>query len=123
MVFLIQSNQNRYTAAIQPKLDELIRANENARNRMLCLEDLTEDELKRVKASFATLAEPAQQAVEAVRDAQGDLRETEYASEQVTVEPSPTEEQAVADDRSKRGAANRDRRKTTRSVTGRRNGR
>jgi low affinity Fe/Cu permease len=89
MVFLIQSNQNRYTAAIQLKLDELIRANENARNRMLCLEDLTEDELKQVKASFATLAEPAQQAVEAVRDAQGDLRETEYASEQVTVELSP----------------------------------
>jgi len=60
MVFLIQNTQNRDTAAIQLKLDELIRANENARNRMVCLEDLTEDDLKKVKASFAPLAEPTQ---------------------------------------------------------------
>lgn len=45
MVFLIQNTQNRDTTAIQLKLDELIRANENARNRMLALEDLTEDQL------------------------------------------------------------------------------
>jgi low affinity Fe/Cu permease len=56
MVFLLQNTQNRDTAAIQLKLDELIRANQNARNMMLCLEDLSEDELRRVKATFATLA-------------------------------------------------------------------
>jgi low affinity Fe/Cu permease len=40
MVFLLQNTQNRDTAAIQLKLDELIRANQDARNKMLCLEDL-----------------------------------------------------------------------------------
>jgi low affinity Fe/Cu permease len=39
MIFLIQNTQNRDTAAIQLKLDELIRANQNARNAMLCLEN------------------------------------------------------------------------------------
>ena len=52
MVFLLQNTQNRDTAAIQLKLDELIRANQNARNKMLCLEDLSEDELKKVKSTF-----------------------------------------------------------------------
>jgi low affinity Fe/Cu permease len=55
MVFLIQNTQNRDTCAIQLKLDELIRANQNARNKMLQLEDLTEEELKQLKASFAAL--------------------------------------------------------------------
>jgi low affinity Fe/Cu permease len=56
MVFLLQNTQNRDTAAIQLKLDELIRANQNARNMMLGLEDLSEDELRKVKAAFASLA-------------------------------------------------------------------
>ena len=49
MVFLLQNTQNRDTTAIQLKLDELIRANQNARNGMLCLEDLSEDELLKGK--------------------------------------------------------------------------
>jgi low affinity Fe/Cu permease len=56
MVFLLQNTQNRDTAAIQLKLDELIRANQNARNVMLCLEDLSEDELRKIKATFESLA-------------------------------------------------------------------
>lgn len=59
MVFLMQNTQNRDTVSIQLKLDELIRANENARNAMLSLEDLTEEQLKRVKATFANLADTA----------------------------------------------------------------
>jgi low affinity Fe/Cu permease len=42
MVFLIQNTQNREGAAIQLKLDELIRSNRSARNSMLNIEDLTE---------------------------------------------------------------------------------
>ena len=57
MVFLLQNTQNRDTAAVQLKLDELIRANENARNTMLSLEDLTEEQLKHLKATFSRLAE------------------------------------------------------------------
>jgi len=45
MVFLLQNTQNRDTAAIQLKLDELIRANRDARNIMCGLEDLSEEEL------------------------------------------------------------------------------
>jgi low affinity Fe/Cu permease len=54
MVFLIQNTQNRDTTAIQLKLDELIRANENARDQMLRLEDLTENQIKHLKESFGT---------------------------------------------------------------------
>ncbi len=63
MVFLIQNTQNRDTTAIQLKLDELIRANENARNQMLRLEDLSENQIKHLKESFAS-AVP----IEAIRE-------------------------------------------------------
>jgi low affinity Fe/Cu permease len=63
MVFLIQNTQNRDTTAIQLKLDELIRANKNARNLMLALEDLSENQIQRLKESFAALA-PAVEAIQ-----------------------------------------------------------
>ena len=56
MVFLIQNTQNRDMAALHLKLDELIRVSEPARNKMLTLEDMTEDELERLKVSFSKLA-------------------------------------------------------------------
>ncbi|MFZ2998251.1 low affinity iron permease family protein [Sphingobium sp.] len=49
MVFLIQNAQNRDGSAIQAKLDELIRAIENARNDFIGIEHLTEAELERIK--------------------------------------------------------------------------
>jgi low affinity Fe/Cu permease len=56
MVFLIQNTQNRDAAAVQLKLDELIRTSASARNRLLTLEDLSEKELDQLKASFARVA-------------------------------------------------------------------
>jgi low affinity Fe/Cu permease len=56
MVFLIQNTQNRDSAAVQLKLDELIRANEHARNRLLTIEDLSEEDLDKMKQSFARVA-------------------------------------------------------------------
>lgn len=50
MVFLIQNAQNRDGSAIQAKLDELIRAIEEARNDFIGIEHLTEAELERIKS-------------------------------------------------------------------------
>ena len=50
MVFLIQNAQNRDGSAIQAKLDELIRAVDNARNDFIGIEHLTKTELHRIKA-------------------------------------------------------------------------
>ncbi|MCS4295777.1 low affinity Fe/Cu permease [Comamonas sp. BIGb0152] len=61
MVFLIQSTQNSDTEAMQIKLDELIRAIEPARNRMLSLEQLDEEELDVLRKEFDILAEKARQ--------------------------------------------------------------
>ena len=52
MVFLIQNTQNRDSAALHLKLDELIRVSESARNKLLDLEGLTEAELDHLKGSF-----------------------------------------------------------------------
>lgn len=52
MVFLIQNTQNRDSHAIHLKLDELIRANERARNRMMMLEELPEEELEELQREF-----------------------------------------------------------------------
>jgi len=59
MVFLIQNTQNRDTTAIQVKLDELIRAIENANNALLDLEELDEKDLERIRANYEGLAEKA----------------------------------------------------------------
>ena len=57
MVFLIQHSQNRDTQAIQLKLDELIRVNRSARNSLMDLEDMSEQELAQLKEAFCDVAE------------------------------------------------------------------
>jgi low affinity Fe/Cu permease len=56
MVFLIQNSQNRDSAALQLKLDELIRASQGAHNAMLDLEQLSVAELEDLRAKYETLA-------------------------------------------------------------------
>ena len=58
MVFLIQSSQNRDTAALQIKLDELIRTSQ-AHNALLNLEELDEDDLDRIRGHYCKLAHAA----------------------------------------------------------------
>jgi low affinity Fe/Cu permease len=55
MVFLIQNAQNRDAKALHLKLDELIRGMAGARNRMIELQDLTDQELDELQAEFARL--------------------------------------------------------------------
>jgi low affinity Fe/Cu permease len=57
MVFLIQNAQNRESKAIHLKLDELILAVRNARNEMIHIECLTEEQLDRLGAQFRRVAE------------------------------------------------------------------
>ncbi|RYE52815.1 MAG: low affinity iron permease family protein [Rhizobiaceae bacterium] len=52
MVFLIQNSQNRDAAAIQAKLDELIRAAEQARNEFVGIEHLTDSEIERIRTAL-----------------------------------------------------------------------
>src|SRR5205814_4473585 len=57
IVFLIQNTQNRDAKAIHLKLDELIRGLEGARNRLVDLEDLSDEELELLAQQFHRLRE------------------------------------------------------------------
>ncbi|HET7854678.1 MAG TPA: low affinity iron permease family protein [Candidatus Methylomirabilis sp.] len=59
MVFLIQNTQNRDSAAMQVKLDELIRSVQGAHNALLDLEELSQKDLDRIRASYEDLADRA----------------------------------------------------------------
>lgn len=56
MVFLLQHTTNRASAAIQLKLDELIRAQRGAHNAFLAIEDLTLEEIERFRSHYERLA-------------------------------------------------------------------
>ncbi|MBD7922235.1 low affinity iron permease family protein [Xanthomonas bonasiae] len=59
MVFLIQHTQNADTAAMQIKLDELIRATREANNELLNLEELDEKRLEQIRKQYEALARAA----------------------------------------------------------------
>jgi low affinity Fe/Cu permease len=60
MVFIIQQSQNKDTAAIHLKLNELIASNEKASNRLVDIEDLTEEELMLLKRYYIRLSDKAE---------------------------------------------------------------
>lgn len=55
MVFIIQNTQNRDAKAVHLKLDEIIRALKGARNELVDLEDLSDQELARLEQQFKRL--------------------------------------------------------------------
>ena len=59
MVFLIQNTQNRDAKAIHLKLDELIHSVKGARNRLVSLENLSDEELDKLQKDFERLRERA----------------------------------------------------------------
>jgi low affinity Fe/Cu permease len=61
MVFLIQNTQNRDAKAVHLKLDELIRAIQGARNRLVDLEKLSDEELKTLEEQFTRVRNKAAQ--------------------------------------------------------------
>jgi low affinity Fe/Cu permease len=64
MVFLIQNTQNRDTAAIQLKLDELIRATQGAHNALLDLEEIEDEQFESYRRSYERLAAAAREKLE-----------------------------------------------------------
>ena len=62
MVFLIQKSQNKESIAVQLKLNELIAANNSASNRLLNIQDLSEEELATLYEHYRTLVELTQKA-------------------------------------------------------------
>jgi len=62
MVFLIQNTQNRDAQVMQLKLDELIRAVEAARNELVDMEDLSDEDLRRLQRQFEALRKSAEAA-------------------------------------------------------------
>lgn len=61
VVFLVQNTQNRDSAAIQLKLDELIRAMNGAHNSILDIENMTEQHLDEIKERYEKLAQNARE--------------------------------------------------------------
>jgi low affinity Fe/Cu permease len=59
MVFLIQRSQNKESLAVQLKLNEVVAAVEGASNRLISIEDLSEEELKVLHTHYRKLAEMA----------------------------------------------------------------
>jgi low affinity Fe/Cu permease len=58
MVFLIQRAQNKDILSIHAKLNELIAAKEGASNKLVNIEDCSEEELLKLKDSFRSLSSP-----------------------------------------------------------------
>ena len=57
MVFLIQRAQNKEGLALQLKLNELVAAMQGASNRLVSVEDLSEDELEVIRKYYRRLAD------------------------------------------------------------------
>jgi low affinity Fe/Cu permease len=68
IVFLIQNTQNRDTAALQLKIDELIRIHKGAHNAVLDLEELEEGDLARIRDRYERLAQAAREQREGILD-------------------------------------------------------
>jgi low affinity Fe/Cu permease len=69
MVFLIQNTQNRDAKPVHLKLDELIRALKGARNKLVDLEDLSEEELRTLPQQFERLRKEAENGTKHPSDA------------------------------------------------------
>jgi low affinity Fe/Cu permease len=68
MVFLIQNSQNRDGAAMQAKLDELLRAVDKAREKFIGIEHLTDQQIELVRTALERYAKDAGNKDETVDD-------------------------------------------------------
>ncbi len=80
MVFLIQNTQNRDAKAMHLKLDEIIRALEGARNRLVDLEKMSDEDLKKLEKEFERVHERAEHAGHAAEGAERAAHQAERAA-------------------------------------------
>jgi len=81
MVFLIQASQNRDSRALQLKLDELIRAQQRARNVFADIEEASEEELDRFHREFKELRShglPSDEAAERAFEWKGEKKKKPF---------------------------------------------
>ena len=76
MVFLIQNTQNRDSKAVHLKLDEIIRALQKARNEMVDLENLSDEELNRLEEQFRRVRTKAERHGKNMRHVEPEVVET-----------------------------------------------
>ncbi len=97
MVFIIQKAQNKESLAVQLKLNELIAATRGASNRLVSVEELSEQELQVLCEHYHTMAELTRNASdlrkthsveEAIRDAEDKLSEEETHASKGATTPS-----------------------------------
>jgi low affinity Fe/Cu permease len=82
MVFLIQRAQNKEALAVQVKLNELLASQQGASNRLINVEDWSEEEIARLHHRFAELSEHLESAVDeceshSISEAQESLKEAQ----------------------------------------------
>lgn len=88
MVFLIQNTQNRDSKAVHLKLDELIRSIDNARNQLVDIDRLSDDELKKLEAQFKRISQKADEAIERVEDMAEEVEDAVEEAEQAAAAAS-----------------------------------
>jgi len=85
MVFIIQQSQNKDTTALQLKLNELIAANEKASNRLIDIEDLTEEELLVLKKFYIKLADLAEKESDIFSSHSLDEADKKHSSKKISI--------------------------------------
>lgn len=88
MVFLIQKAQNKESMSVQLKLNELIAATKGASNRLVSVENLTEEELVVLQKHYETMAEITKQA--------SDLRQSHSVEEAIKDTAEKLEDESEA---------------------------
>lgn len=87
MVFIIQKAQNKESLAVQLKLNELIAATSGASNRLVAVEDLSDDELSVLCHHYQTMAELTQK--------KSDLRKSHSVEEAIKEAETKLEQEEV----------------------------
>lgn len=75
MVFLIQKAQNKDSMAIHIKLNELIKSHKESSNRLIDVENMTEDQILIIQKHYENLNKISQKAIKEIEDETDDLKD------------------------------------------------